>query len=540
MQSQTAIHKMPYTFNAEEFPALEAYNAFMEKHHILINDKLRSNLIDDPKFGPIIQAQTQEEQKAQQAHSRKLEREAILQNNWKTHADHLFNQGVTYARVGLNFSDWFRVVKQYRDLALPIVTVECKEDLNLLSQVLDGMNKMVDLGMSIIAESYINEKNTLIQEEQKAKEETKKELQKTESRFRALFENSPDHIFMVNRDADIEFINHVAPGLKMEDVVGTNLLDFQTKEGRQKVEQALQYTFNTGKSTTYDSEIPLPGGNRYYASSVAPIFHKTKVVSAAVISRDNTERVTAELEVRKLNRELEQRVEERTANLLAINQELESFTYTVSHDLRAPIRAIDGFTKILVKSLDGRIDAKETHYLDCILGGSKKMGHLIDDLLSFSRMGRIEKRVSTFSMHQLFEQVFKDLSTNPLPNKVDFSMEQLPEIKGDREMLRLAVSNLLGNAIKYSSTQETATIHVKCKEENNHQVFSITDNGVGFEMEYQNKVFEIFQRLHDEDEFEGSGVGLAIVKKVITRHGGKLWVDSELDKGTTFYFSIPK
>lgn len=539
MQSVT-VKQMPYRFNPNEFPSLEAYNGFMEKNYMVINDQLRSNLADDPTFGPIIKAQTPEEQKAQQAHSRKLEREAIMEKKWQAHADHLLNQGITYARLGLKFADWFRVVKQYRDLAFPYVMDEYKHDLDGLSKVLDGMNKMVDLGLSIIAESYILEKNTIIKEEQKEKEFVQKALEKSESRFQALFENSPDHIFMVNREGIIEFINHVAPELKKEEVVGANLLDFQSKESRGKVEKALKYTFETGKATTYDTEAVLNGVSRYYASSMAPIFGASEVVSVAVISRDNTERVTAEMEVRKLNRELEQRVEERTATLMAINQELESFTYTVSHDLRAPIRAIDGFTKILVKKLEGRIDEKEKHYLDCVLDGSKKMGILIDDLLSFSRMGRIEKRVTTFSMQELFQQVFEDLTVSHNKNTIDFTMEPLPEIKGDREMFRMAIGNLLGNAIKYSSTRDISTIKVGSNDENGQIVFSVSDNGVGFEMEYQNKIFEIFQRLHDEDEFEGSGVGLAIVKKVITRHGGKLWVSSALDKGTTFYFSIPK
>ena len=533
---------MPYSFSEEEYPALVAYNNFIEGHFILLNDQLLHELKDDPKFGPLInqQSQSPKDQRSQQEYSRKLEREAILDKKWKAHSDHLLTQGITYARVGLKFSDWFRVVKLYRDLALPMVLKEYSGDMVTLSKVLDGMNKMVDQGLSIIAESYFIEKNTLIQEEQKEKEEAKKELEKSESRFQALFENSPDHIFMVNKEGVIEFINHVAPELKKEEVVGANLLDFQSMKSRDKVEEALKYTFDTGKPTTYDHEAVLHGISRYYASSVAPIFEGSRVIGAAVISRDHTERVIAEQEVRKLNRELERRVEERTANLAAINAELESFTYTVSHDLRAPVRAIDGFTKILVKKLEGRIDEKEQHYLDCVMDGSKKMGHLIDDLLSFSRMGRIEKRVSEFSMQELVQQAFDDLTINEDKERIDFSMEPLPIVTGDREMFRLAINNLLGNALKYSSNRDVSVIRVQSEEEKDQVIVSVSDNGVGFEMEYQNKIFEIFQRLHDEDEFEGSGVGLAIVKKIINRHGGKLWANSELDKGTTFYFSIPK
>ena len=534
------LEKKNHEFNGEDLPALEAYNVFMESHYKEINHKLREDLSDDPMFGPILKAQTVEEQKTQQAHSRKLEREAILENKWKAHSDHLLHQGVTYARLGLKFSDWFRVVKLYRDKALPIVIKKYAKEIAILEKVLDGMNYMVDLGLSIIAESYFIEKNALVEKEQKAKESARKDLRKSESRFKALFENSPDQIFMVDRNYIIQYINHVPPELKKDKVVGTNLLDLQTETGRKVITKAITSVFKTGKATTYEHELPLPEGSRYYSSSVAPIFQSSKVVSAALISRDTTQQVKAEQEARKLNLELEKRVEERTNSLVAINKELDSFTYTVAHDLRTPVRAIDGFARILGKKLAGRIDEKETHYLNNVLEGSKKMGHLIDDLLAFSRMGRTEKNITRFSLELLFQQVFKDLTMNQDIDRIDFSMESLPEIKADREMLKLAIANILGNAIKYSSTRDRAFIEVKCNERNNRFEIEVCDNGVGFEMEYRHKIFEIFQRLHTDDEFEGSGVGLAIVKKVINRHGGDVWVSSELDKGTQMFFSISK
>ncbi len=527
-------------FTNDETPSLEAYNEFMEKYHFLINKELRKSLENDPCFGPILKSQSVEEQNQQAKFSRKLEREAILENKWQTHSDHLLKQGIGYARMGLKFSDWFKVVKLYRDFALPKVVKDHQTDLTTMTLVLDGMNKMVDRGMSIIAESYFVEKNNLIEQEKRRTVETKDELKKSESRFRALFENSPDHILMVDRNYKVLYINHVAPEFKKEEVIGANILSFQTDEGKKVIKKSINHVFKTGETTIYDIESPLPSGTRYYTSSVAPVFENTKVVSVAVISRDNTDRVVAEQKVKKLNLELEKRVEERTASLVATNKDMESFTYSVSHDLRTPIRAIDGFAKILQKRLEGRMDEKETHYLNCVLEGSNKMGVLIDDLLSFSRIGRTEKRTSKFSLELLFQQAYRDLSMGLDKNRIDLRVGPLPEVTGDREMLKLAISNILSNAIKYSSTREKSIIHVRCKEKSKFFEIEVSDNGVGFEMEYHHKVFEIFQRLHTDDEFEGSGVGLAIVKKVISRHGGDVWISSKLDKGTNIYFSIPK
>lgn len=533
------LGKLPLTFSDKDLPALEAYNLFMDQYHSLINEELRRDLEDDPQFGPIIKSQSVKEQNEQDNYSRKLEREAILKNKWQAHSDHLLGQGKGYARLGLKFGDWFRAIKAYRDFSIPLVVRDYESDLAKMTLVIDGMNKMVDHGMNIIAESYFEEKNNLIEQEKKRILAAKSDLRKSESRFQALFENSPDHILMVDRNYRILFINHVVSDFKKEEVVGANILDFQSKEGKAIIKKSINYVFRTGKTTIYEIESPLPAGTRYYTSSVAPVFENSKVVSVAVISRDNTERVRAEQRVAKLNLELEQRVEERTARLLATNKDLESFTYTVSHDLRTPIRAIDGFAKILQRRLAGRIDEKEAHYLECVLEGSKKMGILIDDLLAFSRMGRIEKRESRFSLELLFQQVYKDVTNNLDKERIDFSMDPLPEIKGDREMLKLAVANMLGNAVKYSSTRVKSVIMVECKKKTDHFEIIISDNGVGFEMEYHHKVFDIFQRLHTDEEFEGSGVGLAIVKKVINRHGGEVWVSSELEKGTKIYFTIP-
>lgn len=248
------------------------------------------------------------------------------------------------------------------------------------------------------------------------------------------------------------------------------------------------------------------------------------------------ERKQIEGKVSELNTQLEKKLNQ----LHATNQELESFSYTVSHDLRTPLRAIDGFSKVLAKKLAGKLDSAQTHYLEVIIENVGKMGMLIDDLLAFSRMGRLEKKESKFDMEQLFRDVFYDLTQSEEKNSIDFIVNPLPELKADREMMKHVISNLLGNAVKFSSEREEVKIEVGAEKNKKGTTYYIKDNGVGFEMEYADKLFGIFQRLHSDDEFEGTGVGLAIVQRIIHRHNGTVWAEAALGKGATFYFSIPK
>jgi signal transduction histidine kinase len=244
-------------------------------------------------------------------------------------------------------------------------------------------------------------------------------------------------------------------------------------------------------------------------------------------------------QVKRHAEELELRVRERTAALEAANKELESFSYSVSHDLRSPLRAIDGFSRILLEDYAATLDAEGRRLLGVIRDNSRKMGELIDDLLEYSRLGRKPLANAAIDMQRLVDEVLAELPAagGSAPR---LELGELPPARGDRTLLKQAWANLLANAVKFSSKREQPLIAVSGREDGAQCVYRVKDNGAGFDMRYHDKLFSVFQRLHGADEFEGTGVGLAIVQRVIARHGGRVWAEGAVDAGAAFHFSLPK
>ncbi|MBI2681837.1 MAG: CHASE3 domain-containing protein [Acidobacteriales bacterium] len=285
----------------------------------------------------------------------------------------------------------------------------------------------------------------------------------------------------------------------------------------------------------FEVERDFPGlGQRImllHASKIFRVGNNTETVLVAI--EDITARKRAEATLTNLSRDLQRQ----NTELQAVNQELEAFTYTVSHDLRAPLRHIHGFSHILTEEYGPRLDAEARRYLARVEEGADRMGQLLDDLLNLSRVGRKELTLQVTGLNSLVEEVRTELQPETAGRQIDWRVETLPFVECDPALMKQVLANLLGNAVKYTHPRERALIEVGHLRQNGQSVIFVRDNGVGFSMKYADKLFGVFQRLHRQEDFKGTGVGLATVQRIIHKHGGRVWAESELDQGATFFFT---
>jgi PAS domain S-box-containing protein len=321
-----------------------------------------------------------------------------------------------------------------------------------------------------------------------------------------------------------------------------SLVQLAHQDDREHLKQAVVATLE--RDEPYDTEyrVVWPDGTVRVLASRGKVYRDSagKPMRMTGVFWDVTEQKGAKREIQELNEALERRVAERTAQFEEANKELESFSYSVSHDLRAPLRHIHGYVEMLREATVGQLSEKVQRYLKTITDASVEMGQLIDDLLAFSRMGRNEMAgESAVQLDALVQETIRGLEMATTGRNIVWRAAPLPQVVGDPSMLRQVFANLVGNAIKYSRMRDPAQIEIGCAgEEEGRIILFVRDNGAGFDMKYAQKLFGVFQRLHRPEEFEGTGIGLAIVRRILSRHGGRVWADSALNQGATFYFTL--
>jgi light-regulated signal transduction histidine kinase (bacteriophytochrome) len=282
------------------------------------------------------------------------------------------------------------------------------------------------------------------------------------------------------------------------------------------------------------------GPERWITSKSSPLRNaRGEVIGVIVVLNDITERKLAEEEIRRLNSNLERRVAERTAELQETIKDLESFSYSISHDLRAPLRHIGGFSQILLESVGGKLDVTARKHLEIVAGSARLMGQLVDDLLKFARLGRQNLSLTTVDMDAIARSVLDDQRQLEPERPVTTRCGPLPGTNGDAALLRQVLVNLVSNAFKYSRHQRQPVVEIGARTAPGETIYFVKDNGAGFDMRYADKLFGVFQRLHRHDEFEGTGVGLAIVQRIVHRHCGRVWAEAKEGEGATFYFALP-
>jgi PAS domain S-box-containing protein len=409
------------------------------------------------------------------------------------------------------------------------------------------MGVFVSLGVLSLSLFFLNAGVS----EQKRSEEM---LRASEERYRKLFESNPNPMWVF----DLETLSFLAVNTAAVRHYGYSRGEFlaMTIKDIRPVEDIPALMDNLSKETegldhATQWQHRKKDGARIDVEVTSHDLMWLGCRASLVLINDITARKRAENEVLQLNADLEERVQQRTADLEAANKELEAFSYSVSHDLRAPLRAVDGFSQAVLEDFGEELSEQGRHYLQNIRGGAQQMGALIDDLLTFSRLSRLPLNKRATKTDEMVRDVMADLRSQQNGRQVDVQIGDLPPCLGDPALLKQVWLNLLSNALKYTRQRESAVIEVGCRREpasaqsngeaapgKDENIYFVRDNGTGFDMRYADKLFGVFQRLHRAEEFEGTGVGLAIVQRIVHRHGGRVWVDAALDRGATFFFTL--
>jgi PAS domain S-box-containing protein len=525
----------------EEQQGLQDYWDIYEAHREQIDADLMRFAIQIPEFKSIMENPSFQQTAEQQQTSRERQRRAVYEGAWEPYLENLWEQGRQYAQAGIPFRSWFELVSAFRRLVRPHILDAFSKTPDRMLVAMMGADLFVEIAMTVIGESYLHTKEELISQQQNQIQKVIERAQ-TDERFRGVLEAAPDAIVVVNNKGEITLVNSQFEqlfGYRREEIIG------------QRVEKLVPGRFHLKHPlhrTSYFQELrvrPMGTGLELFGLrkdgrefpveiSLSPLQTNDGTLVTAAI-RDVTERKLAEEKINRLNVALEHRA----LDLEASNKELEAFSYSVSHDLRAPLRTIDGFSAALIEDYGDQLNDEGRNYLLRIRTAAQRMAQLIDDLLNLSRLSRAPLNIETINLSAIAQNILHDLRQTDPQRIVDTMIAPNLTVRGDPRLMRVVLENLLSNAWKFTARQPFPRIEFGLQEGGaDEHVYFVRDNGAGFDMAYVNKLFGVFQRLHTVSEFPGIGIGLAIVQRIIQRHGGKVWAEGTIDGGAAFYFTL--
>lgn len=525
----------------EEQKGLQDYWDVYEANRADVDAELVRFATQIPEFKLIIDNSSLQQSPEQERLNREIQRRAIYEGEWEPYLQNLWEQGSRYAQAGIQFRKWFELVSAFRAYVRPHLFKAFGKTPKRLLSAMTGADVFIEIVMSVIGESYLDTKESLIFHQQK-QIQTAIERAQTDELFRSLLESAPDAIVVVNNKGAITLVNSRFEelfGYQRQEIIG------QSVERLVPGRFHLRHPLHRNKYFLEPRVRPMGTGLDLYGLrkdgtefpveiSLSPLQTVDSTLATASI-RDVTERKLADEKISRLNSDLERRAVE----LEVSNKELEAFSYSVSHDLRAPLRTIDGFSLALMEDYSEKLDDEARNYLFRIRTAAQRMAQLIDDLLNLSRLSRAPLNVEVINLSTIAQNIMQDLRQTDLQRIVDCVIAPNLTVRGDPRLMKVVLENLLSNAWKFSAKQQFARIEFGLEEGGaDENVYFVRDNGAGFDMTYANKLFGVFQRLHTNSEFPGIGIGLAIVQRIVHRHGGKVWADGAPGQGATFYFTL--